>query len=184
MCVYVCIYEVKRSEVAQSCPTLCDPMDCSLLGSSVHGIFQARALEWVAISFSRESSRPRDRTQVSRIIGRLFTIWGATREATYVYTYGMCTKLLQSCPTFVILSTISLQLPLSMGFSRDSPGENTGVGCDDLLQGIFLTQESNQCLLHCRQILSHWATGETLYIWNIMPLKIMKFCHLQQCGWT
>ena len=39
-------------EVAQSCPTLCDPMDCSLLGSSVHGIFQARVLEWVAISFS------------------------------------------------------------------------------------------------------------------------------------
>ena len=41
-----------ESEVAQSCPTLCDPMDCSLPGSSVHGIFQARVLEWVAISFS------------------------------------------------------------------------------------------------------------------------------------
>ena len=45
-----------ESEVAQSCPTLCDPMDCSLPGSSVHGIFQARVLEWVAISFSRGSS--------------------------------------------------------------------------------------------------------------------------------
>ena len=45
--------EVKRNEVAQSCLTLCDPMDCSLLGSSVHGIFQARVLGWVAISFSR-----------------------------------------------------------------------------------------------------------------------------------
>ena len=44
------------SEVAQSCPTLCDPMDCSLPGSSVHGILQARILEWVAISFSRGSS--------------------------------------------------------------------------------------------------------------------------------
>ena len=42
-----------ESEVAQLCPTLCDPMDCSLPGSSVHGIFQARVLEWVAISFSR-----------------------------------------------------------------------------------------------------------------------------------
>ena len=42
----------KESEVAQSCLTLCDPMDCSLPGSSVHGIFQARVLEWVAISFS------------------------------------------------------------------------------------------------------------------------------------
>jgi len=41
-----------ESEVAQSCPTLCDPMDCSLTGSSVHGIFQARVLEWGAIAFS------------------------------------------------------------------------------------------------------------------------------------
>ena len=47
------ISEVKWSEVAQSCPILCDPMDCSLPGSSVHGIFQARILEWVAISFSK-----------------------------------------------------------------------------------------------------------------------------------
>ena len=46
--------------VAQACLTLCDPMDCSLLNSSVHGIFQARILEWVAISFSRGSSQPRD----------------------------------------------------------------------------------------------------------------------------
>ena len=61
-------------EVTQLCPTLCDPMDCSLPGSSIHGIFQTRVLEWVAISFSRGSSRPRDQTQVSRIAGRLFTV--------------------------------------------------------------------------------------------------------------
>ena len=63
-----------ESEVAQSCLTLCDPMDCSLSGFSVHGIFQARVLEWIAISFSRRSSRPRDRTQVSHIAGRRFTV--------------------------------------------------------------------------------------------------------------
>ena len=60
---------------AQSCLTLCDPMDCSLPGSSVRGIFQARILEWVAISLSRGSSRPRDRTWiscVSCIAGRFF----------------------------------------------------------------------------------------------------------------
>ena len=56
-----------ESEVAQLCPTLCDPMDCSPSGSSDHGIFQARLLEWVAISFSSGSSQPRDRTRVSRI---------------------------------------------------------------------------------------------------------------------
>ena len=72
-----------ESEVAQSCPTLCDPMDCSLPGSSIHGIFQARVLEWVAISFSRRSSQPRDWTRVSHIVGRCFTIW-ATREAPRV----------------------------------------------------------------------------------------------------
>ena len=55
----------RRREVAQSCPTLCGPIDCSPPESSVHGIFQARVLEWVAISFSRGSSRPRDQTQVS-----------------------------------------------------------------------------------------------------------------------
>ena len=60
---------------AQSCPTLCDPMDSSLPGSAVHGIFQARILEWAAISFSRGSSQPRDRTRVSCIADRRFTIW-------------------------------------------------------------------------------------------------------------
>ena len=63
-----------ESDIAQSCPTLCDPVDCSLPGSSVHGILQARILEWVAISFSRGSSRPRDQTQMSRIAGRCFTL--------------------------------------------------------------------------------------------------------------
>ena len=71
----------KESEVTQLCPTLCDPVECSPPASSVHGILQARILEWVAISFSRGSSRPRDRTQVSHIAGRCFNLW-ATREAT------------------------------------------------------------------------------------------------------
>ena len=53
------------SSVAQSCPTLCDPIDCSPLGFYVHGIVQARILDWVAISFSRESSQHRDKTCIS-----------------------------------------------------------------------------------------------------------------------
>ena len=71
------------SEVTLSCPTLCNPMDWSLPGFSIHGIFQARVLEWVAISFSRKSSQPRDWTQVSRIVSRRFTVW-ATREVLTV----------------------------------------------------------------------------------------------------
>ena len=61
--------------VAQSCPTLCNHMDCGPPGSSVHGIFQARILEWIAISFSRGSSQARDQTQVSCIASRVFTVW-------------------------------------------------------------------------------------------------------------
>ena len=57
-------------------------LTCSLSGFSVHGIFKARVLEWVAISFSRESSLPGDWTQVSRIVGSCFTLW-ATREAQH-----------------------------------------------------------------------------------------------------
>ena len=72
--------QVSEVNITQSCLTLCDPMDYSLPGSSVHGILQARILEWVAVTFSRGSSQPRDQTQVSHIAGRFFTIW-ATAEA-------------------------------------------------------------------------------------------------------
>ena len=64
----------------QSCLTLCDPKDYSLSSSSVHGILQARILEWVTVPFSRGSSQARDQIQVSHIAGRFFTVW-ATREA-------------------------------------------------------------------------------------------------------
>ena len=59
---------------------LCDSIDCNPPGSSVHGILHARILECVAVPFSRESSQPRDQTQVSHIAGRFFNIW-ATSEA-------------------------------------------------------------------------------------------------------
>ena len=70
--------------VAQSCLTLCHPMDCSLPGSSVHGILQARILECVATAFSRDSSWARDWIQFSYISGRFFTMW-ATREAPFFW---------------------------------------------------------------------------------------------------
>ena len=72
--------KAKQSEVTQSCPTRCDPMDCSPPGSSIHGILQAKILEWVVISLSRGSFQPRDWTWVSHITGRCFTVW-TTREA-------------------------------------------------------------------------------------------------------
>ena len=86
--LYVCLYISCEVEVAQSCPTLCNPMDYSLPGSSVHGILQARVLEWVAISFSRGSSLPRDWTRVSRIVGRHFNRWeGKPGDIWHTYLY-------------------------------------------------------------------------------------------------
>ena len=61
--------------VIQSCPTLCNPMDCSPPGSSVHGVLQERTLEWVAMPSSRVFSQPRDRTQISCTAGGFFTVW-------------------------------------------------------------------------------------------------------------
>ena len=66
--------------VTQSCPTLCDPTDCSPPGFSVHGILQARILEWIAIPFSRGTSQPRDWTLVSCLTGRFFTIWASGKS--------------------------------------------------------------------------------------------------------
>ena len=80
------MYEKVKVLVAQSCPTLCNPMDYSLPGSSVHGMLQASILEWVAIPFSRGSSQPRERTQClmfSTLAGRFLTT-GATWEAPKV----------------------------------------------------------------------------------------------------
>ena len=79
------------SKVAQSCPSLCNPVDCSPPGSSIHGILQARILEWVAISFSKGSSPPRDWTQVSCTAGRRFNLW-ATREAPVYMCIDMCNR--------------------------------------------------------------------------------------------
>ena len=90
MCVCVCV------KVAQSCLTPCDPMDCSLPGSSVPGILQARILEEIAILFSRGSSWPKNWTRVSCIAGRFFTVW-TTRKAGTNYILSLFTG--NSCPS-------------------------------------------------------------------------------------
>ena len=77
---YLCtiIYIYMKMKVAQSCPTFCDPMDCNLPGFSARLIIQAWILEWVAIPFSRGSFLPKDRTRISCISGRFFTIWATS----------------------------------------------------------------------------------------------------------
>ena len=96
-------------------------MDCSLPGSSVHGISQIRILEWVAISFSRGSSWHRDWTWVSLTAGRFFTIW-ATSKAS-VTSLSVCV----SC-SVVSDSLWPHGLPNRLFWPRNSPGKNTIVG--------------------------------------------------------
>ena len=103
--------------ITQSCPTLCNPVDCGLSSSSVHGILQARILEWDAISFSRGSSQPRDQTQFSRIAGRFFTIWAA-REAIVMY-YNYEFSYLFLARSLILTHTTYIQfLPFPQVFSR------------------------------------------------------------------
>ena len=107
------------SEVTRLCPTLCDPMDGSLPDSGIHGIFQARILEWAAISFSRGSSQPRDQTRVSCIADRRFTIW-ATREASTKVIQFSSVQLLSRVRLFVIPWIAAHQASLSTTNSRSS----------------------------------------------------------------
>ena len=97
-------FPFKESErvVTQLCLTLCNPMDCGLPRSWVHGIFQARVLEWVAISFSRVSSQPRDQTWASRIVGRWFTIWATREEANPLISGFGSAELSNLNRTFIV----------------------------------------------------------------------------------
>ena len=116
-------------------------MDCSLSGSSVHGIFQARVLEWIAIAFSRGSSRPRNRTRVSRIAGRCFTVW-ATKWS----------EVSQSCPTLCDPMDIRLCHPC------DFLGKSTRVGCHFLLQGTSQPRDRTQVSHIVDRCFTIWAT--------------------------
>ena len=114
---------------------LCDPMDCSPPGSSVHGISQARILKWVAISFSRGSSQPRDRTHVSWVASGFFTTEPLGKPSG---TLKVKVKSLSRVLLFVTPQTVAYQASPSMGFSRQeswsavpfpSPGDlpNPGI---------------------------------------------------------
>ena len=130
-------------------------MNCSPPGSSVHGIFQARILEWVAISSSRGSSQPRDPTHVC-CIGR----WVLYHQSHLMYIYVSRSVVSDS------LRPHGLQ-PARLLCPWDFLGKNTGVGCHFLLQRIFPTQGLNAGLPHCRQMLlpSEPPGKSRLFLW-------------------
>ena len=100
------IKKIRYVLVAQSYPALCDPMDCSPSGSSVHGISQARILEQVVISSSRGSFQPRDRTWVSYIAGGFFTLW-TTKYNKHGCTHWWLKSRELSLETLMCLSQIA-----------------------------------------------------------------------------
>ena len=118
-----CMKVKSESEVAQLCPTLSNPMDCSLLGFSIHGIFQVRVLEWVAIAFSVIVNEATDKELISNIYEHFIQFAAAAATA----------KSLQSCLTFCDLIDGS---PPGSPCPWDSPGKNTGVGCHFLLHSL------------------------------------------------
>ena len=93
------------AQVAQSCLTLCDPMD-----STLHGILQARILEWAAVAFSRGSSQPRNQTQVSRSAGRFFTSWATRKLWVHLNSYSLswwCHPTISGCPLLLLPSVLT-----------------------------------------------------------------------------
>ena len=159
-------------------------MDCSPPGSSVHGISQARILEWLAIFFSRGSSWPRDWTHVS-CIGRQILYHWVTWEAlaldymamTLIEFSVLCARWTwfqkqQLCMEENLdrnhKSCLSPHSILWLFCPWDFLGKNTEMGCHFLLQWIFLTQGLNPRLLLGRDILYHWATWEAVSLeWAI-----------------
>ena len=142
-----------KSEAAQLCPTRCDPMNCSLPGSSIHGIFQARILEWAAISFSRGSSQPRDWTWVSRIAGRCFTIWANQRSLTSICGWLQWDKK-------GITAIIPKILLVNQNFTYTYSGAKNR-GLTDLPKDTF-QYDSHKCLAEMKKV-QHSAQFEIKY---------------------
>ena len=150
----------KWSEVTQSCPTLCDPMDCSLPGSSVLGIFQAIVLEWIAISFSRGSSQPRDRTRVFCIVDRCFT------------SGGKCFK-----KGLTLLDIREMQTKSTMRCSKQPPewlrkrGEKRTKDYTKTWQECRTTRTFVYCLWECKLVQPLWKTAwqDPLVILLVVP---------------
>ena len=118
---------------AQLCPTLCDPMDCSLPGSSVHVTSQARILEWVAISFSKGSSQPGIKLVSPALAGGFITSWPPGKPCC------CC-----CCVASVVSGSVRphRRQPTRLPWPWDPPGKNTGVGGHFLLQSVKVKSES------------------------------------------
>ena len=139
----------------------CDPVDCTLPGFSLHGIFQARVLEWVAISFHRSPSHPEIKPSSPALAARLSTAEppGDPQGCNMLCCVRAVLNCFSHVQLFVTLWTVAARLFCSW----DSPGKNARAGCHALLPGIFLTQGSDPCHL----LMSPACTGRWVpYHWR------------------
>ena len=144
-------------------------MDCSPLGSSVHEIFQARILEWVAISFSRASSQPRDRTQVSCVAGRRFTVW-ATRESLCVLPPPCGHIFLPGELVYLSIIPCGWESQSQKIWSRSSRKSPTGSHNIKEDRGT-LNQRNKGVCSHSHRLFVEGL--DNLYLWNLSPLLIL-----------
>ena len=162
-----------------ACPTLCDPMDFSLPGSSLYGILQARILAWTVILFSRGSSWPRGQTYISCITGRFFTIW-ATREAHIAWSVQFSRSVLSNSGT---LRTTTYQPSLSitnswslfkvMSIELVMPSNHLILCCPLLLlPSIFprIRVFSNESVF-CIRWPKHWPSTSA----SVLPMNIQNW---------
>ena len=129
-----------------------------LPGSSIHGIFQAKVLEWVTISFSRGSFWPKDQTCVSWTARLVLYCWANQESPFKMNESESCSVMSNSLQSHGLYSLWNF------------PGQNTGVGSQSFLQEILRTQELNPGLLHCRHIL-YWLSYEGSPNWTSSQIR-------------
>ena len=177
--VYFIYFSPVHAKSLQSCPTLCDPMDCSPPGASVHGILQARILEWVAMSSSRGSSRLRDWTPISYVYLLCLEASLPLPPPGKPFQSSECVLVAQSCPTLCDLTNYSPPGSSVRGNLQARTLEWIAV---PFLQRIFLTQGLNPGLLHRRQILYGLSYREVLSVlWAMLKEVILRSSSYTEC---
>ena len=154
------------TKLLQSCLTLCDPTDCSPPGSSVHGILQARIVEWAAIPFCRGSSQPRDQTHVSCTEGRFFTIWASRRVDSLGYDSAIKNKeLMPSTAPWMDLETVTPCVILYQLSHQGSPRTLEWVAFP-FSRGSSQSRNQIQVSYIVGGFFTSWATREAQEHWS------------------
>ena len=160
--------------------TLCDPTDCSPPGSSVHGILQARIVEWAAIPFCRGSSQPRDQTHVSCTEGRFFTIWASRGVDSLGYDSAIKNKeLMPSTAPWMDLETVTPCVILYQLSHQGSPRTLEWVAFP-FSRGSSWARNRTSVSCIAGGLFTSWAAQEAL--WKLLLLLLSHFSRVRLCA--